>query len=78
MRKWIALTVEAEQSRHVDHPLVHLSPLGLPRHLLQEFFEEVADTPQPAGQQVYPGAAAERLAGDHAAKRSKGEVVGGS
>ena len=76
MRQRIVLAVEAEQSRHVDDPLVHLSPLSLPRHLLQEILKEGAGATQPAGQQIHPGATAERLAGDHAAKRPEREVVG--
>jgi hypothetical protein len=78
VRKWIVLAIEAEQSRHVDNPLVHLSPLRLPRHLFQEVFEEAAGAAQPTGQQIYPRATAESLAGNHAAKRSTSEVVGDS
>ena len=77
MGQRIVLAVEAEQSWHIDDPLVHLPPLGLPRHLLQQIFEEVAGATQPARQQICPGAAAESLARDHAAKRAECYLVGG-
>ena len=76
MRRRILLAVEAEQSRYVDDSLVHLPPLSLPRHLLQQILKEGAGATQPAGQQIHPSAATEGLAGDHAAQRPESEVVG--
>jgi hypothetical protein len=67
VRKGIVLAIEAQQSRHVDDSLVDLSPLGPPRDLLQEVFKETAGAAQPAGQQVYPRATAQRLPGHHPA-----------
>jgi hypothetical protein len=74
--KWIVFTVEAQQSWDIDNPLIHLSPLGFPWHLLQEIFKDSAGATQPAGQQVDPGASAKRLPGHHPAQRPKGEMVG--
>jgi hypothetical protein len=71
----VAVAVEADQPRHVDHPLVHLAALGPPRHLGLQVVKQRPGSAQPAGQQVYPRPAAEYLAGDHAAQRSEGQVA---
>jgi hypothetical protein len=76
VRKWIVLAIEAQQSRYVDNPLVHLSPLGLPRHLLKEIIKEAAGAAQPSGKQVHPGTSAETLPSDHAAQRPQREMLG--
>ena len=44
VRQRVVLAVPAEQPRHVDHPLVHLPTLGMPRHAPDEPEEEVVRT----------------------------------
>src|SRR3954453_8874675 len=75
MGERIVLAIEAEQTRHVDNPLVHLPSLGLPGHLFEEILEEAIGTAQPAGQQVNPGTATESLACDHASKRTERRLL---
>ncbi|MBA3527974.1 MAG: hypothetical protein H0T91_01405 [Propionibacteriaceae bacterium] len=58
MRQWVAFAEEAQQSRHIDDPLIHLPPLRLPRHGVDELVEERVSSAEPAGQQVDPGAPA--------------------
>ena len=52
----VALAVEAEQAGHVDDLVVHLAPLGVPRHALDQPGEQVVGAVQPARQDVDPRA----------------------
>jgi hypothetical protein len=71
MWQWVILAVEAQQARYIDHSLIHLAPLGLPRHLLQQILKERAGPTHPTGQQINPSPTTQRLAGDHAAQWSE-------
>ena len=52
----VALAVEAEQAGHVDDLVVHLAPLGVPGHALDQPGEQVVGAVQPARQDVDPRA----------------------
>ena len=71
MGERVLFAVEAEQPGYVDDAIVHLPPLGLPRHLLQQLIKQSAGAAQPARQQIDPGAAPQILAGHHATKRTE-------
>ncbi len=59
VRQVVALAVEGEQPGHLHLPLVHLPPLGAPRHVGGQPFEELVGAAQPAGQAVDPRPGAE-------------------
>jgi hypothetical protein len=70
----VIFSVEAEQARHVDHSLIHLASLGLPRHLLQQILKERVGATHPSREQINPRAASQRLAGDHSAQWTERQV----
>src|SRR6266496_3586468 len=53
-RQFLVLPVEAEQPRHVDHPVVHLPALRLPRDIAREPFVHLIRPGQPPRQYVDP------------------------
>ena len=71
MGQRIVLAIEAEQSGYVDDPLIHLALLSLPWHVLQQILEERVCATHPAGQQIHPCTAAQRLTADHSAQWSE-------
>jgi hypothetical protein len=54
IRQGIAFVVEGNQSRHIDYPVIHLSPLGPPRNALHESFEQEIGALHPIAVKIHP------------------------
>ena len=73
----LALAVELQQPRDVDHALVHLPALGVPRHRAVQQVEQLVGAREPAGPVVDPGAPGQRRALQSGRELAQREVVGG-
>ena len=73
IRQRIRLAVEAVQPRHVDHPVIHLPPLGAPRDRAGQPGEQRVGAADPAWQHVDPRAAAQR--GPRRCERPRGGLL---
>jgi hypothetical protein len=54
IRQRIPVVVKGNQSRHIDDPVVHLSPLGSPRNTLHEALEQEIGAVHPIAVKIYP------------------------
>ena len=61
MGEWLPLAVGVDEPGHVDHPVVHLPPLGPPRDVGDQPLQHLVGTRHEVAAYVDPGAAAQRL-----------------
>ena len=61
MGEWLPLAVGVHEPGHVDHPVVHLPPLGPPRDVGDQPLQHLVGTRHEVAAYVDPGAAGQRL-----------------
>ena len=71
----VADAVGVHEPRHVDDPVVHLPPLGPPRHVADQRREHVVGRRQPVAAYVDPRAAGQHAALDAVEGRHRGRAV---
>ena len=72
--QWLPFVVEAQQSRDVDDAVVHVPPLGRPRHHVVKADEELVGPGHPPATDVDPGPEAELGALHRALQRSEPDL----